>query len=297
MTTPPSVSVVIPVRNGARYLGEAIESVLAQSRAAYECLVIDDGSTDATAAVAQTFGDAVRYVRRAHNGVSAARNLGLALARGELVAFLDHDDTWLPGKLEAQLQRYSDGHPALTLCAVQTVDAAGAPLRVQRLCPGPDGLVTGMLTFDGTDTVPCGSAGLFDRARLQALGGFDESLSTSADWDLLLRIALDEPPAYVDEPLVRYRVHDEGMSRRVTLTESDMRRAFAKALADPRLPATLREDPGRPYGRLYRMLSGSYRDAGQPVRAARALARALAYDPQLAVELLRSPPRLARPSG
>jgi len=96
---------------------------------------------------------------------------------------------------------------------------------------------------------------------------------------------------------VRYRVHDEGMSRRVALTESDMRRGFAKALADPRLPATLRADPRRPYGRLYRMLSGSYRDAGQPVQAARALARALAYDPRLAVELLRHPPRLTRPSG
>jgi glycosyltransferase involved in cell wall biosynthesis len=293
MTVAPHVSVVIPVHNGERYLAEAIKSVLAQSAPALECIVVDDGSDDGTAAIARGFGDAVRYVRWARAGVSAARNLGTRLARGELVAFLDHDDTWLPGKLARQLERPPSAESPLTLCAVQAADAAGVPLHVLRLRPRVD-LVSGMLLFDGTETVPCGSAGLFHQAGLQALGGFDESLSTSADWDLLLRVALEGLPAYVDEPLVRYRVHDQGMSRRVALTESDMRHAFAKALADPRLPASLRDEPRRPYARLYRMLSGSYRDAGQPLAAARALARALAYDPRLAVELLRRPPRLTR---
>jgi glycosyltransferase involved in cell wall biosynthesis len=268
--------------------------VLAQSLPALECIVVDDGSTDQTAAVARGFGAPVRHVAQARAGVSAARNHGAELARGEYVAFLDHDDAWLPGKLAGQLRRAPTAAAPLTLCAVQAVDAGGAPLRVLRLAPRSD-LVTGMLLFDGTETVPCGSAGLFHRARLRELGGFDESLSTSADWDLLLRIALDGPPAYIDEPLVRYRVHAQGMSRRVSLTESDMRRAFAKALADPRLPAGLRRRPAQAQARLYRMLSGSYRDAGEPVPAARTLARALAYDPRLAVELLRRPPRLRPP--
>jgi len=288
MTTLPSVSVVIPVRNGARYLGEAIESVLAQSLPACECLVIDDGSTDATAAVAAGFGDAVRYVRRAHNGVSAARNLGTSLARGDLVAFLDHDDTWLADKLERQLTVVASARPLLTLCAVQAVGATGRPLRVLRLQPTAD-LVTGMLLFDGTETVSCSSAGLFDRAGLEAIGGFDESLSTSADWDMLIRCALTEPPAYVEWPLVRYRVHDANMSHRIELMEADMRRAFDKAFADPRLPSAVRDDPRRAYARLYRMLAGSYRDAGRPSPALRALTRAVIYDPRLALELVPRP--------
>jgi glycosyltransferase involved in cell wall biosynthesis len=286
MTAAPTVSVVIPVRNGELYLAEAIDSVLAQSHPALECIVVDDGSTDSTAAVAGRYGDRLRFTRRAHGGVSAARNLGTSLARGELVAFLDHDDTWLTDKLERQLSLVASARPLLTLCAVQAVDATGRPLRVLRLQPTTD-LVTGMLLFDGTETVSCSSAGLFDRARLEAIGGFDESLSTSADWDMLMRCALTEPPAYVDYPLVRYRVHDANMSRQIELMETDMRRAFDKAFADPRLPSAVRGDPHRAYARLYRMLGGSYRDSGRPWQALRASARALIYDPLLALEEVR----------
>jgi glycosyltransferase involved in cell wall biosynthesis len=291
MTAAPNVSVVIPVHNGERHLAEAIESVLAQSAPPLECIVVDDGSTDGTAAVARAFGAAVRCVQRTRGGVSAARNHGTALATGEFVAFLDHDDVWEPAKLERQLQRAPTPDRPLTLCAVRCVDVDGRPLRELRLDPHTD-LVTGMLLFDGTETVPCGSAGLFLRAGLHAIGGFDESLSTSADWDLLLRIALGGAPGYVDELLVRYRVHAGGMSRRVALTESDMRRAFTKAFADPRLPAALRDRQRHAHARLYRMLSGSYRDAGEPLAAARTLTRALVYDPRLAGELVRRPPRL-----
>ena len=285
MTAAPTVSVVIPVHNGERYLAEAIESVLEQSHPALECIVVDDGSTDSTAAVAGRYGDRVRFAERAHAGVSAARNLGTSLARGELVAFLDHDDSWLADKLERQLALVASAGALLTLCAVQVVDASGRPLRVLRLQWTAD-LVTGMLLFDGTETVSCSSAGLFDRAGLEAIGGFDESLSTSDDWDMLLRCALTEPPAYIDCPLVRYRVHDANMSHRIELMEADMRRAFDKAFADPRLPSAVRDDPRRAYARLYRMLAGSYRDAGRPSPALRALTRAVIYDPRLALELV-----------
>jgi glycosyltransferase involved in cell wall biosynthesis len=288
MTAAPTVSVVIPVHNGERYLAEAIESALAQSHPALECIVVDDGSTDSTAAVAGRYGNRLRFVRRAHGGVSAARNLGTSLARGELVAFLDHDDTWLADKLERQLTLVASARPLLTLCAVQAIDATGRPLRMLRLQPAMD-LVTGMLLFDGTETVSCSSAGLFDRARLEAIGGFDESLSTSADWDMLIRCALTEPPAYVDCPLVRYRVHDANMSRRIELMEADMRRAFDKAFADPRLPSAVRDHPRRAYARLYRMLGGCYRHAGRPSQALRTLTRALIYDPRLALELVPRP--------
>lgn len=98
-----SVSVVIPVRNGARYLAQAIDSVLAQTRAALEVIVVDDGSTDETPAVAQRYGSSVRYVCQQTAGAAAARNHGVSLAAGDMLAFLDADDMWQPQKLALQL--------------------------------------------------------------------------------------------------------------------------------------------------------------------------------------------------
>ena len=96
------VSTIIPVFNGARYLGEAIESVMVQTHPALDVIVVDDGSTDGSAAVAQSFGDRVFTVRQQNLGQAAALNAGLALATGEYVAFLDADDLWEPEKAARQ---------------------------------------------------------------------------------------------------------------------------------------------------------------------------------------------------
>ncbi len=97
------VSVMIPVFNAERFVGEAIESVLGQEGAEVEVVVVDDGSTDGSVAVAERFGDAVRVVRGEHAGIGAARNRGVGGARGEYVTFLDADDLWARGKLARQL--------------------------------------------------------------------------------------------------------------------------------------------------------------------------------------------------
>src|SRR5687768_9695612 len=104
MTDPhPLVSVIVPVHQGERYLGEAVESVLAQTYAPIELIVVDDGSTDRSADIARGFGPVVRYVYQVNAGQSAARNHGVRLARGPLLAFLDDDDSWSPGKLALQV--------------------------------------------------------------------------------------------------------------------------------------------------------------------------------------------------
>ena len=292
--TEPEVTAVIPVHDGAEFVREAIESVLAQTHAVSECIVVDDGSTDATADVVDGFGPPVRRVHQPRAGVSAARNRGAREARGELVAFLDHDDAWLPRKLERQVAALAAEQATMAVCALEVVDAAGRTLRVMRLGPTAD-LVAGMLLFDGTPVASCSSSGLVRRDALLALGGFDPRLGTSADWDLLMRVLLGGTLAYVDEPLVRYRVHGRNMSRDVAATERDMRVAFATAFAHPALPGALRARRREAYGRLHRMLAGSYRDAGQRGRAARALVRALRHDPALARGL--SPRRRRRRSG
>jgi glycosyltransferase involved in cell wall biosynthesis len=288
-TAQPSVSAVLPVHNGEAFVVEAIESVLGQSRAVAECIVIDDGSTDSTPEAVLGLGEAVTYIRQEQSGVSVARNHGARIACADLVAFLDHDDVWLPRKLECQVEALLANDATMALCGVTVVDAAGDVLATKRVSARED-LITGMLMFDGTQTVSCGSAGLIRRGALLAMGGFDAALSTSADWDLLLRVLLSGTLTVVDEPLVRYRVHDSNMTRSVSVTERDMRRAFAKAFADARLPEPLRRRKRRAYGRLYRMLSGSYRDAGDRRAALRTLATAVGHDPRVAVDLIRHRP-------
>jgi glycosyltransferase involved in cell wall biosynthesis len=286
MTDAATVSAVIPVHNGAAYLAEAIRSILSQTRPPIECLVIDDGSTDATAEVVRVFGDEISYVRHEREGVSAARNRGAGLARGSLIGFLDHDDEWLPDKLQRQVQALRDGAAMLALCAVEVVDENGRTLRTQRL-RAKDDLLTGMLMFDGTETVSCSSSGLIRREGFLRIGGFDPALSVSADWDLLFRVLLGGSVAYVDEPLVRYRMHETNMSRDIAAMETDMTCAFAKAFSDPRLPDALRQRDRRAYGALYRMLAGSYAQTRQLRPAVRALATALRHDPTVALELAR----------
>ena len=100
---PQLVSVVVPVYDGAAYLAEAIESARAQAYRPIEVVVVDDGSTDGSAEVARSFGSSVSYAHKENAGLSSARNTGLGLARGDLVAFLDADDVWLPKKLAAQV--------------------------------------------------------------------------------------------------------------------------------------------------------------------------------------------------
>lgn len=285
-TASTTVSAVIPVFNGASYLAEAIRSALSQSHPPVECIVVDDGSTDATPDTIRDFGRAVTHVRQNQAGVSAARNRGAQMARGDLVAFLDHDDIWLPTKLERQVDRLRRAESRLALCAVSIIDADGHVLGTKRLRAKED-LLTGMLMFDGTDTVSCSSTGVVRREALLACGGFDPTLSISADWDLLFRMLLIGGIEYVDDPLVLYRVHDANMSRSMNAMERDMRRAFDKAFADPHLPARLRRRRRPAYARLNRMLAASYRDSGETLSAWRTLAMAVRDDPTIATEVVQ----------
>jgi hypothetical protein len=169
---------------------------------------------------------------------------------------------------------------------MQTVDADRHALQVKRLGP-IDELLEGMLLFDGTPTLSCSSTGVVRRAPFLASGGFDHALSMSADWDLLWRNLIEGKVAYVDDPLVLYRVHGSNMSRHIAVMEGDMKRSFAKAFAHPALPAELRTRRRQAYGRLYRMLAGSYRDQRRLRDAARALALAVRHDPGVALEAAR----------
>jgi len=275
----PSVAAVIPVYNGAAFVADAIESVLAQTHPVAECIVVDDGSTDATAEVVARFGPPVRLIRQANSGVSAARNRGVAATGTRYVAFLDADDAWAPEKLERQLAAAADlDRPGLVMCDLEQFGEGGADLGRVAMRPGP-GTLRDMVLFEGVETVSCSSTALLERALFDALGGFDPRLSQSADWDFLARACLAGPVVAVPEPLVRYRVHGANMSRNVGLLERDMTYAFAKLFARDDLPEDVRACRRRAEANLHRMLAGSYFRRRAPAGFVRNTARSLARDP------------------
>jgi len=142
------VSVIIPVYNYDRYLGEAIESVLGQTHPHLEVIVVDDGSTDRSSEVAKGFVDrGVRYCHQVHAGIGPARNKGVEFAQGEFLAFLDADDRWPPEKIERQLNAF-ESDPALEMVFGQALQLQNGPAweaAVNDYKPSVDGMVPGMV--------------------------------------------------------------------------------------------------------------------------------------------------------
>ena len=280
----PLVSVVIPAYNAERFVGEAIESVLAQRYTRFELIVVDDGSSDRTSEVARSYGEKVRTLRQENRGVSAARNAGTRAATGELLAFLDADDRWSPAWLERMAGALSSGDADAAACAYRLVDAGGLPIGTLRMSPMPT--AESLLTFEGS-VAPLGSNMLIRRDAFDAIGWWDERLPLSQDWELLFRlVASNRVLRYLDEPLTDYRQHAGSLTTDVELLESDMSRAFEIVFAtDGSAWQPLRRPA---YARLHRMLSGSFAEAGRPGRAALHAARSAVYDPRAAAGLLRS---------
>jgi hypothetical protein len=204
------VTVVIPTFNHGRFLRCAVESALAQSSREREIVVVDDGSTDDSRAVAASYGEAVRYIRQENRGLSAARNTGIGAASGEYIALLDADDVWLPGFLDSAVGRLeADTHLGAVHTGCYCVDESG--LRLPQVCVStvpPDGMYDRLL--DGEFFVP--SSVVVRRACFARTGLFDETLRASEDWDMWLRVAREYRFGSVDKPLVNYRVHGGNMS-------------------------------------------------------------------------------------
>jgi glycosyltransferase involved in cell wall biosynthesis len=251
-----SVSAIIPTHNHARFVGRAVGSALGQSWPAVEVIVVDDGSTDGTGQVLAAFEGRIVVIRQPNRGLSPARNAGARAASGDLLAFLDADDEWYPTKLERQVARF-ERNPGVGLvhCGVEEVDGQGR--RLKTCLDGMDGWVSReMLLFRRGVILGGGSASVVSRRAFADVGGFDESLSTSADWDFYYRLARRWEVDFVPEVLVRYRVHGSNMHMNIHAMERDMLRAYAKVFSedDPDLQGLRRVA----YGRLHAVLAGSF---------------------------------------
>jgi glycosyltransferase involved in cell wall biosynthesis len=206
----PLVSVIIPSHNHAHYLGEAIDSVLAQRYPSMEVLVVDDGSTDDTASVVTRY-PAVQYLAQSNQGLAAARNRGMSASRGEYLVFLDADDRLLPRALAAGLECFSRWpRCAFVSGRYVRITGAGEPKISQyRSHPARDHY----LALLRRNYVGMHATVMYRRTPIVDSGGFDVTLAACEDYDIYLRIAREHPVATHEEPVAEYRIHGTNMSR------------------------------------------------------------------------------------
>ena len=226
MSTLPLISVVIPSYNHGHFLGEAIASVLAQDYPRIDVVVVNDGSSDDTAAVTARFPE-VRYVEQPNRGLAAARNAGLALCRGELVVFLDADDRLLPCALDTGMRAIA-AHPEAGFAAGYsrfiardgTVMPTGQPPRAAGEDP--------YLHLLRRNRIRNPAMVMFRRDVVAAAGGFSPGIDACADYDLYLRISRDRPVVFHDEVVADYRKHGGNMSDNSALMLRQLRRVMRR---------------------------------------------------------------------
>jgi glycosyltransferase involved in cell wall biosynthesis len=221
MPKPSLVSVIVPAYNARAYLADALGCIRLQGYDPLEIIVVDDGSTDGSGNIPAGFGGEVRYVRQDNRGAAAARNRGLSLASGNMIAFLDADDLWPPETLKL-LATYLADHP-------ETETVMG---RVQYMRRAEN--VEGKCIFEAFAD-PCLAlnlgAGLYRRSAFDKIGPFDDALRTAEDIDWFMRarergIAL----TFLDQVTLLYRRHDSNITLARDATHADLARALKKSL-------------------------------------------------------------------
>jgi len=227
-----AVSVIIPVYNGAAFLGEAIESVLRQTLPVQEILVIDDGSTDGSAEIARRYAG-IRVLSFENAGLSTARNRGIAEATSHWIALLDCDDVWVDDKIERQMAKLAE-HPTADVCVSgYQLLQDGVLGKVMR---APENF--GELLERGTFSMP--SCFVLRRSALLAVGGFDARVTSAEDWDCWLRLKRTGSTfVSCPEPLMHYRRHGNNLTSDAAFIYRGDLDIFDRFLL-PKFPAPIR---------------------------------------------------------
>jgi glycosyltransferase involved in cell wall biosynthesis len=207
-----AVSVIIPTYKHAKYVLETIDSVFAQSFGDYEIIVINDGSPDDTAEVLRPLAESrrIRYIEQTNAGQAAARNRGLAEAKGEFVAFLDDDDLWPADKLEWQVGELQRDQGAVLAYGYGELFGSCNPMRVPERA-GPAGEV--YEAFVPRNWMCSPGQALIRRSALEKVGGFDRRVWGADDWDMFLSLSRRGRFVYRERLALKYRVHEGNASR------------------------------------------------------------------------------------
>jgi hypothetical protein len=273
------VSVIIPAYNQGHFLGEALQSVLAQTCPHFEALVIDDGSTDNTAEVAKSFADPrIQYIYQENRGLSGARNTGIRHVRGEYLTYLDSDDQFLPDKLKF-LTAELEAHPELGLVAGQAIPIDENGRQVGKVYNTP--LVADPAQLLLGNPLHVGSVLVRRDWQIKA-GFFDESLRSYEDWDMWLRmLRLGCPMSWVDRPVSLYRFHHAQMTRLGSQMTTASFAVLDKTFTDPHLPESWCALKGSAYSSAHLRAMAQCFHARAFDQAKRHLLAAVDQDPEL----------------
>ena len=293
----PLVSIAIPVYNGQAVLAQTLHSVLAQTHRHLEIIVVDDGSTDGTWQMLESFGDAIRAIRQPNGGLASARNTGIRAARGEFIALMDHDDLCEPERIAVQLH-FMLQLPEIVLCSSDfsafnangSVSASHIAAYYSRCSPGQGGVAARYPSRGSLDISACLSAApqrpvlvptccgaayeelalgnfvhpptvMFRRSVLKEAGEFDPGARTMCDWDWLVKVARVGDIGFIDRPLLRYRLSATQLSSGERALTDSLHVAHRICERDP----TLRE---RQPERFRKLFAEMYVDAAE-ARAAK----------------------------
>ena len=210
--TVPFVSVIIPTYNGSRFIKETVQSVIGQTYPNIEIIIVDDGSTDNTPDIVKSINDPrLIHIRQANSGVSMARNHGIDISHGDYIAFLDHDDVWLPHKLERQLQLFKeDPNIAMVYSDTFIIDENNSIINTySHKIKFYRGMIFKELFFSCFITI---LTVVIKKPVFLEVGPF-LPFKIGEDYDLFLKCAARYPIDYIDEPLAKYRVHESNYSK------------------------------------------------------------------------------------
>ncbi len=273
----PRFSVVVPAYNSTATLGMTVRSILAQTEPDFELVIVDDGSTDATAELAESFetDQRVRVIRQANQGTAAARNTGISSASADYVAFLDNDDLWMPGYLAA-MGAALDAAPGAGFAYCDAWSLDHDSLRIARMtelesrpAPAPDADHDGILTRLVDENFVMSSI-TARRPALDEVKGFDTTVRGTDDYDLSLRILLAGWTAVQggDTPLLIQRGRADSQSKDERMMDVNRRAVMRRVLADERTPEPTRRVATEVIAEIDRWLD----DEGRPDREAPAIA-------------------------
>lgn len=278
----PVVSVLIPVYKGERFVARAIRSILEQSLLQTEVIIVNDGSPDASFEAIKPYlcDSRLKYLEQENAGVAAARNSALRVATGKYIGLCDQDDEWLPHKAEVQVA-YLEAHPdfAMVHGDVNYIDESGNLLPHDAYFPSAVSGDCFPRMFMGNPVMAV--AALFRRSVIDEVGGFDPEIKYADDYDLWLRIAVNHKIGFIDEPLARYRLHENNNSHdQIAIREFTLQVLRKIERQHPEACARIApEERRRRYSNLYERMAEYVRAESQPIAALAYAARAVLYDP------------------
>jgi glycosyltransferase involved in cell wall biosynthesis len=328
----PLVSVAIPVFNGQATVAQTLRSVLEQTYRHIEIIVVDDGSTDGTWEVLQSFGSSIRAIRQPNGGLHAARNTGVQAATGDYVALMDADDLCEPERLACQV-RFLNQHPAVVLCSTDfsAFNAAGPvsashSARYYSRCSAAEGGVAARFPQRGQlDIGPClpqppaapvvastyfGNAYaelalgnflhpptlMFRRSVIKEAGLFEAGAKTMCDWDWLVKVAHAGAVAFIDRPLLRYRLSETQMSSSDRALTDSLLVAHRICDRDATLCARQPQQFRNLFGEMYADAADARADK-QPLQALSMLATSVLRYRRLTGRTLRTLVKIVTPSA